>query len=323
MNGQDSATDGKWHTVTVKPRHTSDRPQEAGKKPKVSEVASSGGRVEGNDSAFSALDNWYSDQQRQQHQKPSVESEEEASGSVSSEDDHRLSADAAKHAVSGQPKKAKKPKVRRPKVKPAQAASGLDVSKYKELLATVQQTYPDNELSQLQTVADQLLESFQASELPFNKLLSEQPVDKVAWHIEKCSYRTFCWAISQIITLCCFLAGHRCATSGFANRSQEHPGDLCCQTPNACGCPIYSESFRRCAGGSAGCKQQAVCTKSQGAPMLCARSISGRIDWTHHPDHLVHKRLTGAYSCRWACSSSCPCSCVPIQQPCCCKASTC
>ena len=203
MNGHDSATDGKWHTVTVKPRHTGDRPQEAGKKAKVSEVASSGGRVEGNDSAFSALDNWYSDQQRQQHQKPSVESEEEASGSVSSEDDHRSSTEAAKHAVSDQPKKAKKPKVKRPKVKPAQAASGLDVSKYKELLATVQQTYPDNQLSQLQTVADQLLESFQASELPFNKLLSEQPVDKVGWQIENGSCSKLSRATPQIVTGVC------------------------------------------------------------------------------------------------------------------------
>lgn len=178
MNGTDSASDGKWQTV--KARHT-DRPQDSTKKSKAPELTpSTAGRVSATDSAFSALDVWYDQNKQRQHQKPSVDSEEEASRSADSDDEQSSSTEAARSKRQDEPKKAKKPKVKRPKVKPAQAASSLEVSKYKELLALVQQMYPDNQLPQLQTIADQLLGNFQTSELPFNKLLSEQAVDKVS-----------------------------------------------------------------------------------------------------------------------------------------------
>ena len=178
MNNSDTAADGTWQTV--KARHT-DRPQDSNKKTKTPELTpSTAGRVSATDSAFSALDVWYDQNKGRQHQKPFVDSEEEASRSADSDDEQSSSTEAARSKTQTEPKKDKKPKIKRPKVKPAQAASGLEVSKYKDLLASVQQTYPDNQLSQLQTVADQLLGNFQTSELPFNKLLSEQAVDKVS-----------------------------------------------------------------------------------------------------------------------------------------------
>ena len=183
MNGHDTASDGKWQTVKGR-----DRPQDGNKKVRAPELTpSTVGQVSATDSAFSALDNWY-DQNKQRHQKPSLDSEEDASHSAGSDDEHSSSTEATKSTAQAEPRKAKKPKVKKPKVRPAQAASCLEVSKYQDLLSTVQQTYPDNQLSQLQTIADQLLASFQSSELPFNKLLSEQPVEKVGCVCTACNY---------------------------------------------------------------------------------------------------------------------------------------
>lgn len=176
MIGYDTASDGKWQTVKGR---NNDRQQDSNKKVKAPELEpSTTGQVSTSDSAFSALDIWYDQKQQRQHQKPSVESEEEASRSADSEDGQSSSTEAAVNTP--HTRQAKKPKVKRPKVKPAQAAHNVEVSKYKDLLASVQQTYPDNQLSQLQSIANQLLASFQTSEVPFNKLLSEQPVDKVS-----------------------------------------------------------------------------------------------------------------------------------------------
>ncbi|DBB03869.1 TPA: hypothetical protein ACH3X1_012957 [Trebouxia sp. C0004] len=100
--------------------------------------------------------------------------------SVTSEDSSSSHAPhAVEQEVRHEPSKAKKPKAKRPKVTPSQAASGLDSTQFAALLASVQHTYRDNQLSQLQTVGDHLLTAFQTSELPFNKMLNEQPLEKV------------------------------------------------------------------------------------------------------------------------------------------------
>ena len=170
----------QWQTVK------SNKPDVRKKRSSESTVAPAG-RIETTDSVFSALDSWYDNKQEQRasHQKPSEDSDMsqldgKGPASVTSEDS---SSSHAPHAVEKkvrhEPSKAKKPKAKRPKVTPSQAASGLDSSQFAELLALVQHSYPDNQLSQLQTVGDHLLTAFQTSELPFNKMLNEQPLEKV------------------------------------------------------------------------------------------------------------------------------------------------
>jgi len=170
----------QWQTVK------SNKPDVRKKRSSESTVAPAG-RIETTDSVFSALDSWYDNKQEQRvsHQKPSGDSDMsqlngKGPASVTSEDS---SSSYAPHAVEQkvrhEPIKAKKPKAKRPKVTPSQAASGLDSAKFAELLASVQHSYPDNQLSQLQTVGDHLLTAFQTSELPFNKMLNEQPLEKV------------------------------------------------------------------------------------------------------------------------------------------------
>ena len=145
-------------------------------------------RIETTESVFSALDNWYDNQQEQRsaHQTPAEDSNTHqlngrGPASVTSDESSSSSApQSVGQKARHEPIKAKKPKAKRPKITPSQAASGLDSTKFADLLASVQQTYPDNQLSQLQTVGDHLLTAFQTSELPFNKLLNEQPVEKVS-----------------------------------------------------------------------------------------------------------------------------------------------
>ena len=175
MSGQDA---GKWQTVKSKQ-------QDVKKKRAPEPTVAPSARVETSESVFSALDSWYDKKHEQQtnHQKPAEEFDSAQSNgraAASSDDD---GSSAAENSVSKQrdtPAKAKKPKAKRVKVTPSQAASGLDSNKIKELLSSVQKSYPDNQLSQLETLVDHLLTIFQASELPFNKLLNEQYLDKVS-----------------------------------------------------------------------------------------------------------------------------------------------
>lgn len=171
----------QWQTVK------SNKPDVKKKRSSEPTVATAG-RIETTDSVFSALDNWYDQKQEQRadHQRPAEDSDThqlngKGPASVTSEDSSSSSppqsvGQKARHA----PIKAKKPKAKRPKITPSQAASGLDSAKFADLLHSVQQMYPDNQLSQLQTVGDHLLTAFQTSELPFNKLLNEQAIEKVS-----------------------------------------------------------------------------------------------------------------------------------------------
>ena len=180
MNGQDA---GRWQTVKSKQ-------QDVKKKRAPEPTMAPSSRIETKDSVFSALDSWYDKNlgQPASHQKPSgdFDSPDTNGGAVPSSASDDGSSSAAENNVAKSldtPVKVKKPEAKRAKVTPSQAASGLDSSKTKALLSSVQHSYPDNQLSQLQTVGDHLLTTFQSSELPFNKLLNEQSLEKVSRHL--------------------------------------------------------------------------------------------------------------------------------------------
>ena len=177
MSGQEAAA-GKWQTVKTKQ-------QDVKKKARGPQPAAPSGRIETTDSVFSALDNWYDAKQDNQpsHQKPaeSLDSPEinGKGGDSSASDAGSSMGESSLPKAPDMPRKVKKPKAKQAKITPSQAASGLDSSKIRDMLSSVQQTYPKNQLSQLQTLGDHLLKTFQASELPFNKLLNEQYLEKV------------------------------------------------------------------------------------------------------------------------------------------------
>ncbi|KAL3154375.1 hypothetical protein ABBQ32_013852 [Trebouxia sp. C0010 RCD-2024] len=167
MSGQDTAG-GKWQTVKTK--------QQDVKKKRGPEPVAQSGRIEATDSVFSALDQWY-DKKQDSHQKPAESSEVNDASSPS--DAGSSTGESGVPKPPDVPRRIKKPKAKLAKITPSQAASGLDSNKISHVLLSVQQTYPHNQLSQLQTLGDHLLTTFQASELPFNKLLNEQYLEKV------------------------------------------------------------------------------------------------------------------------------------------------
>lgn len=181
MSGQEAAA-GKWQTVKSKQ-------PDVKRKARGPEPAAPSGRIDTNDSVFSALDNWYDAKQGNQtsHQKPaaSLDSPEinGKAGASSLSDAGSSTGESSMPKAPDIPKRVKKLKAKQAKITPSQAASGLDSSKVREILSSVQQTYPKNQLSQLQTLADHLVKTFQTSELPFNKLLNEQYLEKVNLHV--------------------------------------------------------------------------------------------------------------------------------------------
>lgn len=192
MSGQEAAA-GKWQTVKSKQ-------PDVKKKARGPEPAAPSGRIETTHSVFSALDNWYDAKQGNQtsHQKPAESSDSpEVNGKASASspsDAGSSTGESSMPKAPDIPKRVKKPKAKQAKITPSQAASGLDSSKVREILSSVQQTYPKNQLSQLQTLADHLVKTFQTSELPFNKLLNEQYLEKVNLHVHVTCYCKSCTA---------------------------------------------------------------------------------------------------------------------------------
>ena len=187
MSGQDAAA-GKWQTVKTK--------QQDVKKKRGPEPAAPSGRIETTDSVFSALDEWYGKKHENHasHQKPAETFESSEingkTGTSSPSDAGSSTGESGLPKAPDLPKRVKKPKAKQAKITPSQAASGLDSNKIREVLSSVQQTYPDNQLSQLQTLGDHLLTTFQSSELPFNKLLNEQYLEKVTAYMRSAGHWT-------------------------------------------------------------------------------------------------------------------------------------
>ena len=86
--------------------------------------------------------------------------------------------------------KPKKPKVKKPSV--AQVATDLDVSELRAFLEETVRKYKGDEAAQLQTVADHFLKAFRECDLPFNRTVLEQPLDKVL-------LSTFCVRVSRLV----------------------------------------------------------------------------------------------------------------------------
>lgn len=245
MNGQDAAA-GRWQTVKGKQ-------QDARKKRAPEPVVAPSQRIETNDSVFSALDNWYDRKQRQtaSHQKPaegfdSSETNGRAHASSASDDGSSSATESNVQKAPDVPPRTKKPKAKRAKVTPSQAASGLDSKKITDLLSSVQQTYPDNELSQLQTLGDHLLTTFQTSELPFNKLLNEQYLDKVCLHMQI----GFEWICSDTEAAFVGVPGHRHSSTRSVPGGQTHTGKLCCSFGHPCSLSVHHEHSCCCPGDS-------------------------------------------------------------------------
>ena len=186
MSGQETAA-GKWQTVKTKQ-------QDVKKKARGPEPAAPSGRIETTDSVFSALDNWYDAKRDNQvsHQKPgeSLDPPEVngKAGASSASDAGSSTGESSMPKAPHMPRRVKKPKAKHAKITPSQAASELDSSKIRGMLSSVQQTYPKNQLSQLQTLGDHLLKIFEASQLPFNKLLNEQYLEKVILRVRPACY---------------------------------------------------------------------------------------------------------------------------------------
>lgn len=70
--------------------------------------------------------------------------------------------------------KAKKPKIKKPKITVAQVAEGINIGELEQLLRDLKDRYRGNDLSQLQVLADHLMKQFREVELPFNNLLTER-----------------------------------------------------------------------------------------------------------------------------------------------------
>jgi hypothetical protein len=165
--------DGKWHTVKAKDKN---------KKPKDPSAKSGmeNGGVAVTMPVFAALDREQGPKAKAAQRHGASSSPESRSGetlgrSESSQDGpHSVSPDVGKKA------KAKKPKVK--KLSPKDAGPSLpSAAAFKDTLRGVREQYKYQEQAQLGRVADIFGNAYKEVELPFNKLITEGPLDKVSF----------------------------------------------------------------------------------------------------------------------------------------------
>ena len=80
-------------------------------------------------------------------------------------------------AFAKKPAKQKKPKVK--KLGTSDIAAQISPDDLKAVLSDFEDKYSSDEHSQLQRVADYIIESFKDADIPFNKTVLEQPIKKV------------------------------------------------------------------------------------------------------------------------------------------------
>mmetsp|Transcript_6666 Transcript_6666/g.19195 ORF Transcript_6666/g.19195 Transcript_6666/m.19195 type:complete len:682 (-) Transcript_6666:259-2304(-) len=167
--------DGQWTTVGKKDTKKKDRkkgdPQKADA-PSPPDAASQ--------SAFASLDKNWKRQQDASRQTgtdpvPHVPSGSGMNGYAHSTDDSDASPSREPEVV--KQKKPKAPKVKKPS--PAALGAKLDCVQLRQVISSVEERYAADERVQLDLVADHFVTAFREADLPFNKLLTDQPLEKV------------------------------------------------------------------------------------------------------------------------------------------------
>lgn len=176
--------DGPWQTVGGAKKKEKKPQQSSASTPQDDRAAA----TDSTPSAFAALDaSWRGRNgaaQQQQSQKPQGATPL-ANGTGGAHGADRLTDDGGSSEASLEqqqtPSKRKKPKPpRTKKPTPASAAAALNLDAVEKVIDAAQQRYAADERVQLDTVADHFVSVFRDAELPFNKLLAEQPLPKVA-----------------------------------------------------------------------------------------------------------------------------------------------
>lgn len=212
MSTSTRADSGGWETV--KSRRGDRRKKEVSSAPAVAKPASGGApaaaaRADGNQAvkAFSAFDALFvEDGQKQERSPPSAGGSKTASEEVKTPDTPPRSEEAAKQRQ-GNKKKDKKSKAQKQQQQQQQSASsdgsgkkagrkggakattaaaasgaqtqsGLSLDDLKIILLEVKERYPENEVAQLQFVADKLLNIFKDKEMPFPSNVYTKPVEQ-------------------------------------------------------------------------------------------------------------------------------------------------
>mmetsp|Transcript_10882 Transcript_10882/g.27934 ORF Transcript_10882/g.27934 Transcript_10882/m.27934 type:complete len:658 (+) Transcript_10882:102-2075(+) len=168
---------GKWEYVPSK------KQRDQGKKDrkvemKKAEVQEGLLDLSENSSAFAALDKWQKkrDATSDGTAAAAEPSKPRGNGVFNAEELANLTVGSAQAKPA--PKQPKKPKVKKAKVSAKEVGASLSAADMATLLASLEQTYKEQDAAQCEMLANHLWKTFSEAELPFNKMLTEQPLSK-------------------------------------------------------------------------------------------------------------------------------------------------